>query len=323
MNYRLVELSAHAYAAQVLPLTESLWAYGRSSETYAAQTTQLAVTPYGRKSYRTIALSDGSNMLATFKRYEREARAGAQRLRAIGIGAVFTPQPFRGHGFATAMLGMALDDARAAGIDFAFLFSDIHPQFYKELGFVELASRSISVRADSLAAARIDARPIDDHDWSGLRACFDAMELRRDFALVRTPAVWNWVRTRLTQAAHLQAHAQQVNLVVRRGRSVAAYVLGRREPRHDAYVVDEFAAADGGAADALVPAVLRIGAGDLRRIAGWLPPMPARDALPRGSVRKRNDAVWMIAPLSRGGNAFVQCAQESRSADGVWSQDRI
>ncbi len=323
MSYCLVEISAHAYAAQVLPLTEGLWAYGRSSEAYADQTTQLAQTPYGRKSYRTIGLSDGGNMLATFKRYERAARAGAQRLRAIGIGAVFTPQPFRGHGFATAMLGMALDDARAAGVDFAFLFSDIHPQFYKDLGFVELPSRSISARADSLPAARIDAHPIGERDWSSVRACFDAMELRREFALVRTPAVWNWLRMRLTQTAHVQAHAQQVDLIVRKGRSVAAYVLGRREPRHDAYVLDEFASADDGASLTLIPSLLRIAAGDLRRVAGWLPPPPARSALPRGSVRKRNDAIWMIAPLSSGGKAFLQCAQKSGSADGVWSLDRV
>jgi predicted N-acetyltransferase YhbS len=322
VNFRLLELSAHTYAAQVLPLTEQLWAHGRSFETYAEQTTQLAQTPYGRKSYRTIALSDGSNILATFKRYERDARAGSRRLRAMGIGAVFTPEPFRGRGFASAMIGMALDDARSIGIDFAFLFSGIHPQFYKELGFTELPSRSISVRADSLAAARIATHAIDGRDWSSVRACFDSMESARECAFLRSPAVWNWMRTRLIQAAQQQTQAQQVNLAVGKGRTIAAYVIGRREPRHDAYVVDEFAFGDI-ASRSLIPALLRACAGDLRRVVGWLPPAPARAVLPRGSVRKRGDAIWMIAPLTAGGNSFLRCVQSSGSADAVWSMDHI
>lgn len=321
MTLHLTEISAQAYAQRVLPLTEPLWASGRTFESYAAQTTELAHTAYGRKSYRTLGLSDGGNILATFKRYERDARAGNERLSAIGIGAVFTPEPFRGQGFASAMLGMALDDARASGVDFAFLFSDIHPQFYKDIGFAELPSRSISLRADSLAAARIDAQPIGDRDWSGVRACFDAMETARDCALLRSPAVWNWLRTRIAQASQ-RAHAQPVNLTVRKGRSIAAYVIGQREPRHDAYVIDEVAYA-GDAARDLVPALLRSAAGDLRRIAGWLAPAPLRSILPRGSVRRRSNAIFMIAPLSAGGKRFLESAQRTGAADAVWSLDHI
>jgi predicted GNAT family acetyltransferase len=321
MNFRLEEISAHGYAEQILPLTEPLWGHGRTLNVYREQTTQLAHTAYGRKSYRTIALSDGRRTLSTFKRYERDARVENERLRAIGIGAVFTPEPLRGQGFASAMLAMALDEARASGLDFAFLFSDIHPQFYKDLGFAELPSRSISFRADSLESSRIDAQPIGERDWSGMRACFEAMESARRFAFLRAPAVWNWMRTRVGYASQRQ-HAQPVNLAVRKGRTIAAYVIGQREPRHDAYVVDEIAF-NVTASRALVPALLRSAAGDLRRIVGWLPPPPVRGVLPRGSVRKRSEAIWMIAPLTAGGKRFLEQAQRTGSADAVWSLDHI
>ena len=321
MNYRLEEISARHYAEQVLPLTEPLWGNGRTLETYRAQTTELARTTYGKASYRTIALADGANILATFKRYEREAHAGKAHLRAIGIGAVFTPEPLRGRGFASAMLAMALDAARSAGIDFAFLFSDIHPQFYKEIGFVEVPSRSISFRADALDPKRIEVHPIGERDWAAVRACFDSMESTREFGLLRSPAVWGWIRARIIQTSQLQ-RAQPVNLLVRRGRSVAAYILGQREPRHDAYVVDEIGFT-GPAAQPLIGPLLRCAAGDLRRIAGWLPPAPVRSVLPRGSVRKRSDAIWMIAPLSERGKQFLQLALRSGGADGVWSFDHI
>jgi GNAT superfamily N-acetyltransferase len=321
MNLRLQEISTQSYAEHVLPLTEPLWSHGRTFEAYRDQTAELAQTAYGRKSYRTVGLSDGSSLLATFKRYERDARVENERLHAVGIGAVFTPEPFRGHGFASAMLAMALDDARTAGVDFAFLFSDIHPQFYKEIGFAELSSRAISFRADSLEGGRIDAQPIADRDWSGVRSCLDAMEADRGFGLMRSPSVWTWLRARIGHQTH-RHDAQPVNLAVRKGRAIAAYVIGAREPRHDAYVLDEFAFSDA-EARTLIPALLRSAAGDLRRIVGWLPPAPARGVLPRGSVRKRSDAVLMIAPLSKGGTRFLERAAATGGADPVWSLDHI
>lgn len=321
MNPRLIDISATVYAREVLPLSAQLWAHGRNLQTYAADTTALAQTPYGRASYRTVALSDGAEILASFKRYERAARVSGATLRSIGIGAVFTPEQLRGRGYASAMLAMALDEARSAGVDFAFLFSDIRPAFYQDLGFVELPSRSISVRADTLAASRIDAQPIGTRDWSGVRLCFEAMESRRECALLRPPAVWNWLRLRMSQGAR-HASGQIVHLLVRRGRSVAAYVIGRREPRHDAYVADEFAFADERGRE-VIPALLRCAAGDLRRIVGWLPPSPARGVLPRGSVRKRADAILMATALSHDGARFVRLAQASGGADPMWSLDHI
>jgi GNAT superfamily N-acetyltransferase len=322
MNLRLEELPASSYARQVLPLTESLWGGGRTFDAYVAQTLELAQTTYGRRHFRTLALtSDTSPALATFKRYEREARSEKQLLRAMGIGAVFTPQEHRGHGYATAMLGLALDQARREGFDFAYLFTDIHPQFYKQLGFIELPSRSISLRADSLRDDRIDALPFSERDWSAVRKCFDECEKQRSFGLTRSPLVWDWIRTRLR---HRSEHplGQPVNLAVRRGKGVCAYVIGMREPKHDAYVLDEFGFADNEAANSIAP-LLRYAAGDLRRIVAWLPPAPARGLLPRGSVRRRTGAIWMIAPLTSGGSRFVEQASTSRSADGIWSLDHV
>ncbi len=322
MILQLQELPAATYAREILPLTESLWGHGRPFDTYVAQTLELAQTTYGRRHYRTFALTDGSSgTLASFKRYERDARVGNERLRAMGIGAVFTQAEHRGHGYASAMLGLALDQARSEGFDFAYLFTDIHPQFYKQLGFVELASRAISVRADGLRDDRIETHPLSERDWTGIRKCFDDCDAQRKFGLTRSPIVWDWIRTRLRQRAE-HPQGQPVHLVVRSGKSIAAYVLGQREPAHDSYVVDEFAFADDEAALLIAP-LLRSAAGDLRRVVAWLPPSPARQLLPRGSVRRRQEAVLMIAPLTPGGAHLLEEAKRSSSADGIWSLDHI
>lgn len=313
----LREITPEAYAKNVLPMTSELWSDGRDFSTYAAQTLEVARSAYGKKSYKTIGLFEGRQLLASMKRYERTLFAGTQ-LSALGIGAVFTPPDFRGRGYASHMIASAMDAAKAAGFDVAYLFSDIHPAFYSALGFTELSSRSISLRADDLVAPRVRATPVETADWPSLRRCFDASA--EPPYMERTPTVWNWIRLRLRQWE--QGEGQSVNLVVRRNRAVSAYVFGKRIPQRDAFVVDEFGyATEGAKADVL--GLLRAGAGDLRRIAGWLPPRGAREVLPRGSVKKRDRAILMAAPLSIPGKKFVELATHKSSSDLLWSTDHI
>ncbi len=318
---KLAPIDAAAYAREVLPLTAELWAGRRDYETYVAQTNEIAACGYGQRHYRTLGLYDGSQLVASFKRYERTVHFGARRLQAVGIGAVFTPNEFRGRGYASAMLAMVLDRSRAEGYDIAYLFSDIRPQFYNELGFTTLPSRSMSLRADGLAGSRIEVQRLDEGDWTGVRRCFELGERLRPWGFARTPLVWDWIRMRYR---HDSEHAVgvQTNLVVRRGRGIAAYILGVRAPEHDAYLVDEYGFADA-EAGILVGPLLRAAAGDLRRVAGWLPPDPAREALARASVRKRTKAIFMAAPLTHNGTAWLKAATAASKADGVWSTDHI
>ena len=317
MRVTLRELSPEAYANDVLPLTAETWRDGRDLSTYAAHTLEIACSPYGKKSYKTLGLFEGRRLVASMKRYERTFLDGSAR-KALGIGAVFTAPEFRGRGYASHMIASALDGGRAVGFDIAYLFSDIHPAFYAALGFTELPSRSISLRADGLVAPRVRAVRIEPADWASLRRCF-AQPLAQPY-MERSPTVWNWIRTRLRQWE--SAEGQSVNLAVRRNRSVTAYVFGKRLPKRDAFVLYEYGYADENA-KAEVLGLLRAGAGDLRRIVGWLPPRGAREILPRGSVKKRADAILMAAPLTRAGRGLIESLARKSSADALWSTDHI
>ena len=309
-----------AYAKHVLPHTAALWAGGHPQDRYVAQVGEIARSGYGRRHYGTVGLYDGDALVASFKRYERTLRIGQQRLRAIGIGAVFTPEQLRGRGYASAMLAMELDRCKPDGVDFAYLFSDIRPQFYAELGFVVMPSRSMSLRADSLPPTRVEVARLEDRDWIGLQRCFELGDRHREWSFVRTPLIWEWLRLRMRHGSE-HPGSIETNLVVRRGRGIAAYVLGARMPEEDAYILDEFGFADAQAAS-LVPALLRNAAGDLRRITGWLPPDHASETIPRGSVRKRAKAILMAAPLSSAARAWVKRGSEAKH-DFVWSMDHI
>jgi GNAT superfamily N-acetyltransferase len=318
---RLKEIPPELYARDVLPLTFPLWAGRRDFDVYVDQTLEIARGAYGRRYYRTVGLYDGKTLLASFKRYERELHDGDRRLRAIGFGAVYTPEPFRGRGYASVMMAAELDRARDAGYELAYLFSDIRPEFYKAFGFRALPSREWTLRADLLPVRRIHPAQLRSDDWSGVRRVFAACEANRPAGFTRGQSAWSWIGMRMRHGSELSA-GQAFNLVLRQPRGIRAYVLGARAPERDAYVLDEYGFADGASA-ALIPALLRAAAGDLRRITGWLPPGDFRHLLPSGSARKRTRSIFMIAPLREEGRELLDRALARRGAEFCWATDHI
>jgi GNAT superfamily N-acetyltransferase len=319
---QLTTIAPDDYAREVLPHSSSIWAGGRTLDEYVEDFVAVSESAYGKRRFRTLGLRIEGTVVASCKRYEREIRCGDRILRAVGIGAVFTPPPLRGRGYATAFIGLLLDSERAAGTDIAYLFSDIHPAFYERLGFVALPSRTISLRADKLPTTRLDIAAVGDADWTAIRRCFDALDNRRPIAFKRTPLVWEWLRT---SARTSRADGARVALIVRRARSASAYLLGRRLPKLDAFALDEFGYTGDDGFDAIAPLV-RSAAGDLRKITGWLPPDIARPALPRGAVKKRKNGIVMIAPLSQTARAAWRRhgpAIVADEADRCWSTDHI
>lgn len=314
---------SEAYVRDVLPETFALWGDGRTFEQYVADFHSVARSPYARRRPFTAGLREAGRVVSSCKTYERELRAGETILRATGIGAVFTPPVHRGRGLASLMLGALLDSERDAGRDLAFLYSDIHPAFYEKLGFGAVPSRTLTLRADSLDGTPCGCEPLEAHDWPAVRRCFEALDRTRPWSLRRTPLVWEWMRARWE--APPEQGEQSVRLLVRRGRSVDAYVVGRRVLRKDAFVIDDLGF-DGAAGRAALGPLLRASAGDLRRVTGWLPPDPVRGALPRGTVRARKGAILMWVPLSPLGKRWWiehRDAMRAGRADPTWSADHI
>jgi GNAT superfamily N-acetyltransferase len=319
---RLTALTPEAYIRDVLPHSASLWSGERGFDAYVEEFRVLCDSGFGRRRFRTLGLNVDGVLGATCKRYQRDLRCGDRTLRAAGIGAVFTAPALRGRGYATALLGALLDAERAAGTDLAFLFTDIHPAFYERLGFVALPSRTIVLRADALPATRNVVRSLGDADAAAVARCYAALDRRQPIALTRPPLIWDWLRLRGRSREH---QGTAVRLGITRGRSLGAYVSGRRFPAVDTFVFDEFAFIDDDMA-AAIPALLRSAAGDLRKVTGWLPPTPARVALPRGAVRARTTAIAMVASLSSAARSawrHESSALATSTADAYWSADHV
>ena len=322
-SVQIETIATERYVRDVLPESYALWSGGRSFEQYADDFRAVALSTYGKRRPFTVGLRENGAIVCSCKNYDREIRYDDLALRATGIGAVWTPPALRGRGYASAMIGALLDAERDAGRDVAFLYSDIHPAFYARLGFVQLPSRAFTVRADLLDGSHAGGEPLEPGDWAAVRRCFEALDRTRAWSFRRTPLVWDWMRRRWNEPP--PTGTQNVQLVVRRSRGIAAYAFGRRVWREDTFVVDDFAF-DGDDGRARIGALLRAGAGDLRRAAGWLPPAGAREILPRGSVRARKDAILMIVPLSplaRAWWARVGPATLESRADAAWAADHV
>jgi len=320
--FALTTIDTESYIRDVLPLTAPLWAGTLNRDEYATDYRVTASSAWGLRRLRTLAMRVDGRIAASCKRYARTLRCGTRRFSAVGIGAVFTPTDLRRRGYATAMLGALLDAERAAGTDIAYLFSDIGAAFYASLGFIALPSRQMSLRADALAQERLPLLVLDPYNPAALRRTFDVHEARRQYAFIRTTLDWEFQRLHTARRA---GRGQPLVLGVRRGRTLAAYVSGRRVPAADAFVVDEFACAGEDDAHAIVP-LLRAAAGDLRKVQGWLPPAGARHALGRAAVRRRSDAIAMLLPLSSAARAAWTRSAEAvlnADADPVWSTDHI
>ena len=319
---QLTTIAAADYARDVLPHSSSVWGQGRSLDEYIEDFVAVAASAYGKRRFRTMGLRIDGSIVVSCKRYEREIRCGERVLRAVGIGAVFTPPELRGRGYATAMIGALLDSERTLGTDLVYLFSDIHPAFYERLGFIALPSRTISLRADTLPATRLAIAAVGDGDWTAIRRCFEALDSRRPISFKRTPLVWEWLRT---AARVKRVDGQRIALVVRNARNASAYVFGRRFPKLDAFALDEYGYTGDDGFDAVAP-LIRSAAGDLRRVTGWLPPDVARPAIPRGAVKKRKNGITMIAPISQPARAAWRrhaAAILGDDADRCWSTDHI
>ncbi|NNM98296.1 MAG: GNAT family N-acetyltransferase, partial [Candidatus Eremiobacteraeota bacterium] len=243
MRPQLQLIDSASYAREVLPLTAPLWAAGRDLDTYVRHTLELASSGYGRRHYSTIGLYDGNVLSASCKRYERELRVGERTLKAVGIGAVFTPPEMRGRGYASAMLATLMDREHAAGLDALFLFSDIEPAFYETLGFLAFPSRVFSLRADDLPHARMTIKQATPEDLAGVRRSFARHERMRPWSFKRTPLFWEWLYLR-TRHGSEHPNGDALTFVLREGSRVDAYVTGVRSPAHDSFIVDELGLRD-------------------------------------------------------------------------------
>jgi len=287
--------------------SHALWGAGLSYSDYVEFWADVRETGWARDHYRHLVWADGrGGILSSLKLYRPEVRLGRRRVRAAGIGAVFTPVRHRRKGHAAAMLRAVVQEARRRGDAFAILFTDIGTEYYARLGFQALPAFESWGRlpARLRAATGLSLRSMDVEDLPRVREAHDSWCAPRPFAFLRDDAQWGYL---LVRAASFYRRydgsdlTQRYRLALRDGRFcgylVAVEGVGQ-------WVVREVGARDGDLdvmADILRAGGMEARAAGLHQVYGWLAPGLA-ERMPEWRLRTepRKQAIPMVAPLDEG-----------------------
>jgi len=233
-------------------------------------------TPWGRDHLRRVAIvDDAGDILASAKRYDLDARAGGERVRILGIGAVFTPESKRGRGYARTLIELMMSDAAARGGTLALLFSEIGPAYYETLGFQVVQQRRVTLEAAAPNGSPAILVRSGDADDLPLMADISARYASEAaFALERSPELigFGLARRRLLAGLGPPGLRDVEFFVTEEAYRAAAYVVVTRGPRgrflEDCGDRDPTGARIGAMLQALAA---REPAEAPLRVTGWLP----------------------------------------------------
>jgi predicted N-acetyltransferase YhbS len=263
---------------QILDETFPVWGEGLARDAYGKYNRAQAETPWGAANLRRVALvDDGGRLLASAKRYNLEAVLDGERVKVLGLGAVFTPQAHRGHGYGAELLRLMMDAAAAEGFGLALLFSEIAPSYYEHLGFrlVPTNQVSLSIRPGKRPGPlAISMRSGDRGDIASIVEMNTSARDGYRFALVRDRDYVGFAiaKKRLLAASGAPDRRRVEFFVVEEGGRAAAYVVllevgafamltecGDRDP-------------SGARVGAMLQTILARDAASLAHLRAWLPP---------------------------------------------------
>jgi GNAT superfamily N-acetyltransferase len=295
---RYVPLLSPAQIALAARHTHPFWGDGRSLSAHVAHTfAQLEAA--GPELLRYVGLVERGRLLGSIKRYSLLLREGdAPVMRAVGIGAVFTPPRARGRGVASTLLRAVLQEARDLGYEAAQLYSDIDPAFYARLGFVALRARDFAIDVAALPSrGALDVRRARADEVDRVLDFYEAAWRSEGPTVLRharTPAIFRYFCRR--------NGVGPVWILRHRGRDAGYLMAGPDDPARDLPARDEDhvfwfdeAAAPGVPCDRVWATVRALATrARARRVRGWVGPA----GVPTGADQsRRQGAAAMIAPL--------------------------
>jgi GNAT superfamily N-acetyltransferase len=130
---------------RILDATYAIWHEGLSRQAYGRYHAAQMRTAWGRDHQPWFALMQGSEWLASAKRYHLAGVLDQRIVRICGIGAVFTRPTHRGHGHARALVERLLDDAAHDGADLGLLFSAVDATWFDRNGFQKVSRTEVEL----------------------------------------------------------------------------------------------------------------------------------------------------------------------------------
>lgn len=311
---------------QVLDDTYPLWGEGLSRRAYGQWNLAQTKTAWGRGHLCRVGLVEGDEVVASAKRYLFDALTEGKPAKALGIGAVFTPERHRGHGLAPQLIDQMLVDGAARGCTIAVLFSEIGTPYYERLGFTVVPRTlvTIDVPRTRRGAPGTMVRAVAPGDLPEISSISMTYAKDAPFALDRTAEFieFGLARKRLRAGLGPLGLRELEVFVAEEGYRAAAYIVVSRGP--EGVVLEECGDRDprGSRIGAMLEAYLeRDPSNPDRTFRAWLPaglhppqlqllnPTPATEVMMVRTLSESPLPHCLIAPLPHSPEALSPHAQ--------------
>lgn len=300
---------------QVLDDTYPLWGEGLSRRAYGQWNLAQSKTAWGRDHLHRVGLVDGDDVVASAKRYLFDALIEGKPAKALGIGAVFTPERHRGRGLAPQLIDQMLADGEARGCTVAVLFSEIGATYYERLGFTTMPRTlvTIDIPRTRRGAPGTMVRAVTPGDLPEIANISMTYAKDAAFALDRTAEFieFGLTRKRLKAGLGPLGLRELEVFVAEEGYRAAAYIVVSRGP--EGVVLEECGDRDprGSRIGAMLEALVeRDPSNPNRTLRAWLPPglhppqvqllepVPATEVMMLRPLSGSPLPHWPIAPLA-------------------------
>jgi predicted N-acetyltransferase YhbS len=288
----------------ILDASYDIWCEGLSRVAYERYYAAQLRTAWGGAHLTRWGLVDGADVLASAKLYDFHAILDGDRIRVLGLGAVFTQPAHRRRGAARQLIERLLHRGEDDGVDLALLFSEIGPDYYARLGFARIPRTQATLEvttSDRRGAPAIMVRSGDDRDLRDIAAINAGgagsvrFHLDRDRDLIQ----YAIAKKRLVAGLSPTGTRAVQFLVAEEGASAAAYVVITVDPR-GAWMLEECGDRDpsGARVGAILQTLIARDPAEARpAIAAWLPPRFVPPQVRIVGSQPPSD-VMMVRPLS-------------------------
>jgi predicted N-acetyltransferase YhbS len=152
----LIETASWDDILPILRTNFRIWSPGLSQSDYRHYIWSQLQSPWSRQNLRYVIDRMRGETRASCKTYQLILKSGGKSFRFAVLGAVYTPEKFRGQGFATDLIEGLIDRFQEQSFDGLLLFSDIDPEFYASLGFDQMGGSEFVMFLPDEAQAQAD-----------------------------------------------------------------------------------------------------------------------------------------------------------------------
>jgi predicted N-acetyltransferase YhbS len=268
-------------------VTFDAWGDQLSVEQFGVREARLRAHSWSQATLTTWLLRDGGALLASCETYRMQSWLAGAPGETWAVASVFTPPSLRRRGYASRMMSLLVEEARAAGAQATTLFSDVGAPLYEAIGYRARPSYDL-VFSPLDGEAPVDALYSDAQLCAAFGECAPP---NGRFLVWPSAAQLDWHLERQRTYAALLGRTQLAHAGARAGDGLIAWAA---DWLHRRLVVLLMTGARADEAEALLRAARRVahqlGLGDVRM---WN--LPGCDC--GGERLARDGSLPMIAPL--------------------------